>query len=93
MRVLRCFQSRNCLAPLSPIGSNRGQSSQVWPESPGPCLGLFASTVKRAWIAWSEELGRDAIAKRLTTNHNEEKAADKKLWGIGEKTVNLKAAG
>ena len=30
-------------------------------------------------IAWSEELGRDAIAKLLTTNLNEEKAADKKL--------------
>jgi Domain of unknown function (DUF892) len=88
------LHSRNCLAPLGmlgPIGSNREQSSQVGPESPGPCL--FASTVKRAWIAWSEELGRDAIAKRLTTNHNEEKAADKKLGGIAEKTVNLKAAG
>ena len=44
-------------------------------------------------IAWSEELGRDAIAKLLTTNLNEEKAADKKLSGIGEKTVNFKAAG
>ena len=44
-------------------------------------------------IAWSEELGRDAIAKLLTTTLNEEKAADKKLSSIGEKTVNLKAAG
>ena len=44
-------------------------------------------------IAWSEELGRDAIAKLLTTNLNEEKAADKKLTVIGEKKVNLKAAG
>ena len=44
-------------------------------------------------IAWSEELGRDAIAKLLTTNLNEEKAADKKLTAIGEKRVNLKAAG
>ena len=44
-------------------------------------------------ISWSEELGRDAIAKLLTTNLNEEKAADKKLTTIGEKKVNLKAAG
>ena len=44
-------------------------------------------------IAWSEELGRDAVAKLLTTNLNEEKAADKKLTSIGEKKVNLKAAG
>jgi ferritin-like metal-binding protein YciE len=44
-------------------------------------------------IAWSEELGRDAIARLLTTNLNEEKAADKKLTAIGEKKVNLKAAG
>ena len=44
-------------------------------------------------ISWSEELGRDAIAKLLTTNLNEEKAADKKLTMIGEKKVNLKAAG
>jgi len=44
-------------------------------------------------IAWSEELGRDAIGKLLTTNLNEEKAADKKLTTIGEKKVNLKAAG
>jgi len=44
-------------------------------------------------IAWSEELGHDAIAKLLTTNLNEEKAADKKLTTIGEKKVNLRAAG
>jgi ferritin-like metal-binding protein YciE len=44
-------------------------------------------------IAWSEELGHDAIAKLLTTTLNEEKAADKKLTSIGEKKVNLKAAG
>ena len=41
-------------------------------------------------IAWSEELGREAIAKLLTTNLNEEKAADKKLTTIGEQKVNLK---
>jgi ferritin-like metal-binding protein YciE len=44
-------------------------------------------------IAWSEELDRGAVAKLLTTTLNEEKAADKKLTGIGEKKVNLKAAG
>jgi ferritin-like metal-binding protein YciE len=44
-------------------------------------------------ISWSEELGHDAIAKLLTTTLNEEKAADKKLTTIGEKRVNLKAAG
>jgi ferritin-like metal-binding protein YciE len=44
-------------------------------------------------IAWSEELGRDAIARLLTTNLNEEKAADKKLTTIGEKKVNVRAAG
>jgi ferritin-like metal-binding protein YciE len=44
-------------------------------------------------IAWAEELGKDAVAKLLTTTLNEEKAADKKLTGIGENKVNLKAAG
>jgi ferritin-like metal-binding protein YciE len=44
-------------------------------------------------IAWSEELGQDAIAKLLTTTLNEEKAADKKLTTIGEGKVNLKAVG
>jgi ferritin-like metal-binding protein YciE len=44
-------------------------------------------------ISWSEELGRQAIAKLLNTSLNEEKAADKKLTSIGEKKVNLKAAG
>ena len=44
-------------------------------------------------IAWSEELGKDAVAKLLTTTLNEEKAADKKLSAIAEKKVNLKAAG
>jgi len=36
-------------------------------------------------IAWSEELGRGAIDMLLTTNLNEEKAADKKLTSIGER--------
>jgi ferritin-like metal-binding protein YciE len=44
-------------------------------------------------IAWAEELGNDAIAKLLTTNLKEEKAADKKLSTIAERKVNLKAAG
>jgi ferritin-like metal-binding protein YciE len=44
-------------------------------------------------IAWSEELGRDAIGKLLTTNLNEEKATDKKLTTLAEKKVNRKAAG
>jgi ferritin-like metal-binding protein YciE len=43
-------------------------------------------------IAWSGELGRDAIAKLLNTTLKEEKAADKKLTSIAEKKVNLKAA-
>jgi ferritin-like metal-binding protein YciE len=44
-------------------------------------------------IAWAEELGKDAVAKLLTTTLNEEKATDKKLTGIAEKKVNFKAAG
>ena len=44
-------------------------------------------------IAWSQELGRDAVGKLLSTTLREEKAADKKLTGIAEKKVNLKAAG
>ena len=44
-------------------------------------------------IAWSEELDEEAVAKLLTTSLNEEKATDKKLTGIAEKKVNLKAAG
>jgi len=44
-------------------------------------------------VAWSEELGHDAIAKLMTTTMNEEKAADKKLTTIAERKVNLKAAG
>ena len=44
-------------------------------------------------IAWAEELGKEPVAKLLTTTLNEEKAADKKLTGIADKKVNLKAAG
>ena len=44
-------------------------------------------------IAWAEELGKEDVAKLLTTTLKEERAADKKLSGIAEKKVNLKAAG
>jgi ferritin-like metal-binding protein YciE len=44
-------------------------------------------------VAWAEELGNEAVAKLLTANLNEEKAADKKLSTLAEKKVNLKAAG
>ena len=44
-------------------------------------------------IAWAGELGKEPVAKLLTTTLNEEKAADKKLTGVAENKVNLKAAG
>jgi ferritin-like metal-binding protein YciE len=44
-------------------------------------------------IAWADELGKDAVAKLLGTTLKEEKATDKKLTALGEKKVNLKAAG
>jgi ferritin-like metal-binding protein YciE len=43
-------------------------------------------------IAWADELGRADVAKLLAATLKEEKAADKKLSGIAEKKVNLKAA-
>jgi ferritin-like metal-binding protein YciE len=44
-------------------------------------------------VAWANELGRDNVARLLTTNLNEEKAADKKLTTIAEsRGVNRKAA-
>jgi ferritin-like metal-binding protein YciE len=43
-------------------------------------------------IAWAAELGRNDVAKLFATTLKEEKAADKKLSGIAEKKVNLKAA-
>jgi ferritin-like metal-binding protein YciE len=44
-------------------------------------------------IAWAEELGHDDVVRLLTTNLNEEKAADKKLSTIAErKGVNRRAA-
>ncbi|MBX3513964.1 MAG: ferritin-like domain-containing protein [Xanthobacteraceae bacterium] len=44
-------------------------------------------------IAWAQELGRDDVVRLLTTNLNEEKAADKKLTTVAEsRGVNRKAA-
>lgn len=44
-------------------------------------------------VAWAEQLGRDDAVRLLTTNLNEEKAADKKLTTVAErKGVNRKAA-
>jgi ferritin-like metal-binding protein YciE len=43
-------------------------------------------------IAWAEELGKEPVAKLLTTTLNEEKRADKNLTGIGQHKVNSKAA-
>jgi ferritin-like metal-binding protein YciE len=44
-------------------------------------------------ITWAKELGKDGVAKLLTTTLNEEKATDKKLSALAEKRVNLKAVG
>ena len=44
-------------------------------------------------ITWAEELGKDAVAKLLSTTLKEEKATDKKLSALGEKKINLKAVG
>jgi ferritin-like metal-binding protein YciE len=44
-------------------------------------------------IAWADELGREDVIRLLTTNLNEEKAADKKLSTVAlRKGVNRKAA-
>ena len=43
-------------------------------------------------IAYAELLGLDAAAQALHQNLDEEKAADKKLTGIAEETVNIQAA-
>jgi ferritin-like metal-binding protein YciE len=44
-------------------------------------------------IAWAHELGHDEVVRFLTTNLNEEKAADSKLNNIAlRKGVNMKAA-
>jgi ferritin-like metal-binding protein YciE len=43
-------------------------------------------------VAWSKQLGNDAVAKLLASTLEEEKEADKKLSALAEKTVNVKAA-
>jgi ferritin-like metal-binding protein YciE len=44
-------------------------------------------------IAWAKQLGRNDAARLLEQTLGEEKAADKKLTGIAERKVNLKAVG
>ena len=44
-------------------------------------------------IAWAKQLGRNDCAELLQQNLEEEKATDKKLSGLAEKKVNLKAVG
>jgi ferritin-like metal-binding protein YciE len=45
-------------------------------------------------IAWADELGCDDVVRLLTTNLNEERAADKKLSNVAlRKGVNRKAPG
>ena len=44
-------------------------------------------------IAWSHELGHDAVGNLLSKTLTEEKATDKKLTDLAEKKVNKKAAG
>ena len=44
-------------------------------------------------VAWADELGRDDMVRLLTTNLNEQKAADRKLSTVAlRKGVNRKAA-
>jgi ferritin-like metal-binding protein YciE len=43
-------------------------------------------------VAWAKQLGRNDCASVLQKNLDEEKAADKKLNDIAERTVNRKAA-
>ena len=43
-------------------------------------------------VAWARQLGRDDCASVLEQNHNEEKAADKKLTSLAESGINRKAA-
>lgn len=44
-------------------------------------------------IAWSHELGHDAVGNLLSKTLTEEKATDKKLTDLAEKKVNTKAIG
>jgi ferritin-like metal-binding protein YciE len=43
-------------------------------------------------VAWAKQLGRNDCASVLQKNLDEEKAANKKLNDIAERTVNRKAA-
>jgi ferritin-like metal-binding protein YciE len=43
-------------------------------------------------VAWAKQLGRNDCASVLQKNLDEEKAADKKLNDIAERSVNRKAA-
>lgn len=43
-------------------------------------------------IAWAEELGHDDVVRLLTTNLNEEKAANTKLNAVALRKVNKKAS-
>jgi ferritin-like metal-binding protein YciE len=43
-------------------------------------------------IAWARQLGRDDVARTLEQTLDEEKAADRKLTGLAESKVNLRAA-
>jgi ferritin-like metal-binding protein YciE len=44
-------------------------------------------------IAWSHELGHDAVGNLLSKTLTEEKATDKRLTDLAEKKVNTKATG
>jgi ferritin-like metal-binding protein YciE len=44
-------------------------------------------------IAWAGELEKEAVTRLLANTLEEEKAADRTLTGIAEKTINAKAAG
>ena len=43
-------------------------------------------------VAWAKQLGRNDCAAVLQKNLDEEKAADKKLTALAEKSINRKAA-
>ena len=44
-------------------------------------------------IAWSHEIGHDAVGNLLSKTLTEEKATDKKLTDLAEKKINTKATG
>jgi ferritin-like metal-binding protein YciE len=56
-------------------------------------IGAAQSVEHYTLIAWADELGHDDVVRLLTTNLNEEKAADKKLSTVAlRKGVNRRAA-